>query len=100
MISRLVPALIAALFLATTAWAGSVEECRALYSADTGSALKRWRGPRANANKYPLHCENAGFLNVQLPTPRLPALPRLSGMSAVGAAPAIGVPAVAGPGMP
>ena len=38
--------------------AGSIEDCRALHAVKRKTALERWRGPRSNANKYPLHCEN------------------------------------------
>ena len=56
--------LIALLALAPAfpARAFDVEECRALLAAFRATALQRWRGPRANANRYPLHCENEYFL--------------------------------------
>ncbi len=52
---------------------GVTEDCRAMHATKRKTALERWRGPRSNANKYPLYCENErilatvpGLLNIQL----------------------------------
>ena len=64
LLRRFVFGLVVTFLLSAPVSAGGIspEECRAMHATKRKTALERWRGPRSNANKYPLHCEHEWML--------------------------------------